>query len=222
MIGTRRSHRAWSLLLLAVAAIVTTNIVAADDVEKKPASPSKTVAVTGRVLTADTKTPVPDWTFAFQKQTVVTDKEGRFSARLIPGEATLYSGQVVRVGKPPQQYCGLRWRKFAIPDADKHELPNVELAQYITRGGHLIDTAGKPVAGWNVQASSKLAATDFSLGETDPTGRFDGHYPADCPPDKFDVNRPIDIGGGRTSTKWGKVEVVSREPLILEFRGELP
>jgi hypothetical protein len=175
-----------------------------------------TVPVRGSIRVQGTLEPVPKTeifiqygVFGHQGTTVVSGADGKFAARVLPGQVRL---QVIVL---PEQYARLHSQMFpsaVVPnDAKEFELPPIEVAPARILSGRLIDEHGRPVA----EAMLSIIEGDryYGVGSSDKEGRFSmGDVPATVDPTKatYHVSRKTGAPAGS-----GEAKVIRTNPLVL-------
>jgi beta-lactamase regulating signal transducer with metallopeptidase domain len=135
------------------------------------------VKVRGRLQAAGTRKgidgAVVSVQYGGQSEPVVTAGEGRYEARVLPGEVR---HQVIFI---PDKHLLERTEipPVTVPaDVDIFDLPPIELVPVLLYDGQLVDKDGKPVADAEIMAERTFAKTDaqgkFRLGLRDPPKSF--------------------------------------------------
>ena len=141
----------------------------------------KGVVVQGRIRTKDRGDPIAGARISIryghfrQGDHVVSDKDGRFTARVLPGPvyqhviAIPFGYALTQVGAPWNE-------RFEVPDdAIDFKLPVIELVTTIKVAGRLIDQHGRPVVG--VKLHGVKDGRRYGFSKTDKQGHFTMHLP---------------------------------------------
>jgi hypothetical protein len=114
----------------------------------------KAVRVHGIVCTEDTQQPVPNAQVhirhgaqrpPFVTEQVITDAQGRYEARVLPGPVQPYVQSLPKEFADWQDMSHRRWASLEVPDASEHELPALELERMVTIVGMLFDQHDRPL-----------------------------------------------------------------------------
>ena len=138
------------------------------------------VVVHGHVRTKDLGTPIAGARVSIryglyrQGDDVVSDKDGRFSARVLPGK--VYQQVIAMPPGYALAQVGSPWsEQFDVPDAVVFKLPVIELVTTIKVPGRLIDQEGRPVVGAELYGVKNGRRYGFS--KTDKQGKFTMRLP---------------------------------------------
>jgi hypothetical protein len=175
-----------------------------------------TVVVRGSIRTNDTGQPISGamihiyYGVGRQGARVVSDAEGKYTARVLPGRVGL---QVIFM---PNKYAyvqtGEPWlRPYQVAeDAKDFDLPLLEVVPAKTIAGRVIDQQDKPVA--NSQVSILEGNRRYGFGKSDNNGQFKlTGVPATIDPAKATYQFAPETG----STGPSGCDVVTSDPLLL-------
>ncbi|HVC97957.1 MAG TPA: M56 family metallopeptidase, partial [Pirellulales bacterium] len=142
-----------------------------------------------------------------QSDLVVTDEEGRFEGRALPGPVR------VHIISLPDGYAqlGEPWAdSYPVPaDVDEFELPTIEVVGTHKLSGQLIGEKGQPLPALQVMAVDKNRRYGSAL--TDSEGRFTMNLPDG-------VETRIEVYTDERGQE--PVTVVERDPLVVRFSGD--
>jgi beta-lactamase regulating signal transducer with metallopeptidase domain/protocatechuate 3,4-dioxygenase beta subunit len=171
------------------------------------------VLVTGSIIEQGTRRPIAGAELAVrygeaaQGERATTDQDGRFSARVLPGEVSVSVGSIPGNYMQPKQSPETTIQVPA--DTEQFELPPTEIVPYQVLSGRLINHQGKPVP--DVQVRTVWPGSKSSA-QTDHAGRFElERLPLDAAPENliFQVtevrHRPL------------SVKVAKSAPLLLQM-----
>jgi len=177
-----------------------------------------TIPVRGSIRVQGTGKPVPNaeisiqyGVFGSQGTMVVSDGDGKFAARVLPGQVRM---QVIVL---PEQFARLHSQMFptaSVPeDAEEFDLPVIEVAPARIFSGRLLDRRGRPVA----QARLAIVSGDryYGSGFSDDDGRFTmGDVPESVDPKRAQYKVWLPTG---EPSGAGEVEVIRTDPLVLRI-----
>ncbi len=140
------------------------------------------VPVSGQVRVAGTGRPVVGarvslrYGQSLQGDDAVTDKNGRFQARVLPGQ--VYQHVIAIPPEADAVQSGAPWNeRFEVLAGDEEfKLPTIELVPVVYIPGSLIDQEGAPVVGARV--SGVMSNRRYGFSETDKKGQFKLRMPA--------------------------------------------
>lgn len=169
------------------------------------------VTVHGKVQAKDGGKPIANAEISLgyggfrQSESVLTDEEGRYESRVLPGPTH------VHIFVLPEGYArpGTSGEAFQVPDnVDKFELPAIELVRTHKLSGRLIGAKDEPLSAVRLMVIDQNHFYGFAT--TDSQGRFTMNVP-DGVEGKIVVNRE---GQGAEP-----VEIVARDPLLIRYSG---
>lgn len=172
--------------------------------------------VRGRVVRKDSQDPVSGVTVSVgygqfrQGDRAVTDEQGEFEARVLPGE--VYQ-QVIAIPDPDLESVGAPWsERFEVPITDEvFELPVIELVGTFTLPGRLVDADGEPLANYDVWGVN--GGRRYGFAETNDQGEFEMKLPNGIEIETYGYNSPDDVLGRATVGETDPLTLRAEEPL---------
>jgi outer membrane protein assembly factor BamB/protocatechuate 3,4-dioxygenase beta subunit len=169
------------------------------------------VTVTGTVINRATFRPVPDFELTVRSQegsgfdTVRTDAEGRFSAKVLSGKFRIVPGS------GEWHLDSVAQNLMAKPDDRPTELPPFLVDEVVQNVGRVVDKNLNPVEHISVSAISYGSKpANLGGGLTDRNGAFTIRLPKSQPIFRYEAF-------GDYGRKIGDVEVAQRDPLVLKL-----
>ena len=184
-----------------------------------------TVVVRGSIRTKETGRPIPGaWIFVGygvkQSALPVSDAEGKFTARVLPGPGNLHAINLpenyvhyVELGNPGEQF-------YEVPKNVKgFDLPPLEFVPGKTIAGRVIDQHGRAIADLSICVTEGDAHYGFDTSDKNGHFKLTG-VPATFNPAKLKYEcKPQDIlddpGGMSRLASWSTCKVLKTEPLVL-------
>ena len=153
----------------------------------------ETVLVRGSVRTEDTQTPVPGAEIHVyfgaprQGDSVVSDREGRFEIRVLPGAVGTQVMVMPEDFSDRYEQAGSPWRERqqVPPDAREFELPPILLSRVAEIEGKLLDHRGKPIGKTRINGVHEDRR--YGSSETDEKGRFSIKFPRQITLESYEV-----------------------------------
>ncbi|QDT21380.1 carboxypeptidase regulatory-like domain-containing protein [Gimesia chilikensis] len=175
-----------------------------------------TITARGIIQTMEEKTPISGaWISVRQggrlnSQNAFSDKEGVYTAELIPGEEV----GVQLISKPREYADWIQLGRILISDqvpaaAKEFQLPTIELAPTFPLAGKLIDAYDRPVGGATILAGTR--GKSYSRATSDAEGKFTLQFPKDFRPEEYSIVLKERSPGSVTA------KVVSESPLVLQL-----
>ena len=173
----------------------------------------ETVLVRGRVQTKSGKKGVEGARISVrhgafrQSETVYTDENGDYTARVLPGEVRQ---QLIVRPWPYQSWVveNAGWQRAVnIPDGtESFRMPTLELIETHRRSGRLVDKDSRPLAGYSIWATK--GNRRYAFGRTNSKGEFSLSLPKDFEEDSYGVSH-------REKGIHTKAKVLTEKPLVL-------
>lgn len=172
-----------------------------------------TVTVHGKIQAKDSGKPIANAEISLgyggyhQSEQVVTDEEGRYEGRVLPGplraHVIVLPGGYVQLGEP--------WAEpHQVPaEAEKFELPTIEVVGTHKLTGRLVGSSDEPLPATQLMAVAGNRRYGFAT--TDSRGRFTMNVPDG-------VQTSIEVYTDQRGTE--PVTVVEREPLVVRYSRE--
>lgn len=189
-------------------------VVSTDEVTNVDVEYGETVLVRGMVDARGTDQPVAgayvsvSHGSSYQRESVLTDAQGRFEARVLPGRVNC---SLIVIPKDFSAWVRVRATnnstEVTLQDSPL-DLPPLEIAKSQTIEGTLLATKGEPVPTADVRAQN--GDTSIGWGRTDEQGKFKLQLPEGTEVTEWSVSLP--------ATTSQPAEIVSDEPLVLRIQ----
>ena len=178
-----------------------------------------TVAVRGSLRAKDTGKPLAGilmhiyYGVARQGANPVTDAQGNYTARVLPGSVGL---QVITPPKGYEQLGDVGNRTINVPaDAKMFDLPTLELVPAGKLTGNVIDQYGQPAANVSINVTDEHRS--YGGAKTDSNGRFEA---TDVPLELDPANMKYQWMEEGPFTGWADCKIVKAKPLVLRVYRE--
>lgn len=197
--------------------------IQADAIARVDIRLEKTVRVRGAIRSRETSDPVAGVQILIgngapkEGKTVVTDSQGRFELRTLPGDVTMQvtsaQGSWIQLGDDP-----LANRHRVPAGLESFELPPIEVVRGVTVQGRVIDAARQPIANASIYADAATGKRQYAGTTTNADGAFTMTIPAGVP---LKYRYSFDQGGvPQGLDPVGKLEVAWEKPLLLRASRE--